>query len=152
MESSWFMHYTKKSCPQPTVSLHRCENLQTAFSVLQQSHRFYQEHYTFESWSKDIGLRTKKGEAEVYILEEDGKAIGTGSIGSEDDTVAVISAVAVIPSCRHRGFGTQITRFLTCRALEKGKTPTLICGYDEVGALYRQIGYVPCGYWGELYL
>ena len=28
----------------------------------------------------------------------------------------------------------------------------LISGYDEVAELYKQIGFVPCGRWGELYL
>ena len=64
----------------------------------------------------------------------------------------VIAAVAVVPEYRHRGLGSRISRFLVKRILEKGKTPRLISGYDEVAELYRQVGFETCGRWGELYL
>ena len=63
-----------------------------------------------------------------------------------------IAAVAVVPEYRHRGLGSRISRFLVKRILEKGKTPRLISGYDEVAELYRQVGFETCGRWGELYL
>jgi predicted GNAT family acetyltransferase len=45
-----------------------------------------------------------------------------------------------------------MSRFLVKRILEKGKTPRLISGYDEVAELYRQVGFETRGRWGELYL
>ena len=60
--------------------------------------------------------------------------------------------MAVIPEFRHKGLGTRISRFLVKRILEKGKTPRLISGYDEVAELYRQVGFETYGRWGELYL
>ena len=89
---------------------------------------------------------------ELYQLEAGGEVVGTGCIGSEDDECGVLAAVAVVPEFRHRGLGSRISRFLVKRILEKGKTPRLISGYDEVAELYRQVGFVPCGRWGELYL
>ena len=126
--------------------------LEDVFAVLQQSHRYYRDHLDFSVWSADLSRRLDKGLGELYQLEVDGKVVGTGSIASEDDQCGVIAAVAVIPEYRHRGLGSQISRFLVRRILEKGKTPRLISGYDEVAELYRQIGFVPCGRWGELYL
>ncbi|MEG1578258.1 MAG: hypothetical protein RR336_05800 [Oscillospiraceae bacterium] len=58
----------------------------------------------------------------------------------------------VRPEYRHRGLGAHMSTFLTNRILEKGKTPRLNSGYDAVAELYRQVGYVTCGRWGELYL
>lgn len=85
-------------------------------------------------------------------MDADGQTVGTGCIVSEDDECGVIAAVAVVPEYRHRGLGTRVTRFLVKRIQEKGKTPRLISGYDEVAELYRQVGFESCGRWGELYL
>lgn len=122
------------------------------FDVLQRSHAYYREHYRFETWSADLEQKLSLGLMELYQLELDGQVVGTGSIGSEDGECGVIAAVAVVPEYRRRGLGSRISRFLVRRIQEKGKTPRLISGYDEVAELYRRIGFAPCGRWGELYL
>lgn len=126
--------------------------LEAVFSVLQQSHEYYRTHLHFETWSADLRRKLDRGLMELYQLEADGKVVGTGCIGSEDDECGVLAAVAVVPEFRHRGLGSRISRFLVKRIQEKGKTPRLISGYDEVAELYRQVGFEPCGRWGELYL
>lgn len=123
-----------------------------AFRVLQQSHEYYRTHLKYEPWIADLDRKLDRGLAELYQLELDGRVVGTGGIASEDDECGVIAAVAVIPEYRHRGLGSRISRFLTGRIQEKGKTPRLISGHDGVAELYRGIGFVPCGRWGELYL
>ena len=122
------------------------------FGVLQRSHAYYRTHLTFETWSDDLRQKRDRGLMELYQLEVDGEVVGTGCIVSEDDECSVIAAVAVVPEYRHRGLGSRISRFLVKRILEKGKTPRLISGYDEVAELYRQVGFETCGRWGELYL
>ena len=87
----------------------------------------------------------------VFHSFRDKKPIGTGMIVSEDERHAVLAAVAVIPDYRHRGIGTEITRYLVNRILEKGKIPCLISGYDAVAELYRQVGFQEEGRWGEWY-
>ena len=126
--------------------------LETVFGVLQRSHAYYRTHLTFETWSDDLRQKRDRGLMELYQLEVDGEVVGTGCIVSEDDECGVIAAVAVVPEYRHRGLGSRISRFLVKRILEKGKTPRLISGYDEVAELYRQVGFETCGRWGELYL
>ena len=126
--------------------------LPKVFDVLQLSHEYYREHLNYDTWSADLNSRLSRGLSELYRLERDGQVIGTGSIASEDDECAVIAAVAVVPEYRHQGLGSEISRFLVRRILEKGKTPRLISGYDEVAELYRKIGFESCGRWGELYL
>ena len=126
--------------------------LQEVFSVLQQSHEYYTTHLKFQPWSQDLMLKLNKGLCEVFLLEHDGKAIGTGSVISEDEAVGAIGAVAVIPAYRGKGFGSFITKYLVNHILEKGKQPVLISGYDEVAKLYRKVGFKETGRWGELYL
>lgn len=150
-ESSYYMVYA--GGPQkPADPDIRPGTPSTVFDVLQQSHEYYRTHLKYESWAADLERKLRMGLMELYQLEQDGKVVGTGSIASEDDECGVIAAVAVIPEYRHLGLGSRISRFLVGRIQEKGKTPRLISGYDEVAELYRKIGFVPCGRWGELYL
>lgn len=150
-ESSYYMVYAggPQAYTDPEI---RPGVLPDMFRVLQQSHEYYRTHLKYEFWAADLERKRDRGLAELYQLELDGKAVGTGSIASEDDECGVVAAVAVIPEYRHRGLGSRISRFLVGRIQQKGKTPRLISGYDEVAELYRKIGFVPCGRWGELYL
>lgn len=150
-ESSYFMVYRGGALHDSYPDIVPGE-LPAAFDVLQRSHEYYRQHLRFETWSADLEQKLGRGLAELYQLVADGQVVGTGSIGSEDDECGVVAAVAVVPEYRRRGLGSRLSSFLTQRILEKGKTPRLISGYDEVAELYRRIGYVPCGRWGELYL
>lgn len=150
-ESSYYMVYAGDPQEHMDPDI-RPGALPDMFRVLQQSHEYYQTHLKYEPWTADLERKRSRGLSELYQLELDGKVVGTGSIASEDDECGVIAAVAVIPEYRRRGLGSRISRFLVGRIQEKGKTPRLISGDDEVAELYRKIGFVPCGRWGELYL
>lgn len=150
-ESSYYMVYLGDA-PEGDFSNIRPGRLEDVFAVLQQSHEYYRTHLTFETWSGELALKLEKGLMELCQLEVDGKVVGTGSIISEDEECGAIAAVAVIPEYRHRGLGSHITRYLMERICQKGKKPRLISGYDEVAELYRQLGFITCGRWGELYL
>lgn len=150
-EGSWFMVYRGDPITMDASDMAPAD-LRNVLDVLQRSHEFYRTHYTFDTWSVDLQKKLDKGLIEVYQLERNGEVIGTGMIGSQDDECATVMSVAVVPEYRHRGLGTYITKFLTARIQQMGKTPRLMPGYDEVAELYRQVGYVECGEWGELYL
>lgn len=126
--------------------------LHEVFSVLQRSHEYYRTHLKFATWAEEIERKRARGLLELYQLEVGGEIVGTGSIASEDEECGVVAAVAVVPEHRHSGLGTRMSGFLAERIREKGKTPRLISGYDEVAALYEKLGFEPCGRWGELYL
>ena len=150
-ESSYYMVYTGGAVEGDFRAMRRGE-LEKVFGVLQRSHEYYRTHLNFDSWSADLRQKLERGLMELYQLTVNGEVIGTGSIASEDDGNACIVAVAVVPEHRHQGWGSYISRFLVQRIQEKGKTPRLISGYDEVAELYRKIGFEACGRWGELYL
>lgn len=150
-ESSYYMVY--RGAPQrgDFPDIHSGDP-RAVFEVLQRSHEYYRTHFVFDSWAADLDRRRSRGLSELYQLEIGGDVVGTGSIASMDDECGVIGAVAVVPEHRHKGLGGYITRFLVQRIQSMGKTPRLVSGYDEVAELYRQIGFAPCGRWGELYL
>lgn len=150
-ESSYYMTYTggKITSSFPDI---KSAYLEDVFGVLQQSHEYYRTHLQFEPWAANLKSCIATGCTEVYQLERDGKPIGTGSIISQDDSHAAIAAVAVIPEYRLQGIGSYITNFLVKQIQQKGKTPCLISGYDEVAELYKKISFETVGRWGELYL
>lgn len=150
-ESSYYMVYQGERLKEEYPDI-VAGDFRAVFNVLQRSHAYYREHYEFGTWSADLKQKLSRGLMELYQLELDGQVVGTGSIGSEDDACGVVAAVAVVPEARRRGLGSRISRFLVQRIQEKGKTPRLISGYDEVAELYRRIGFTDCGRWGELYL
>lgn len=151
LESSWFMVYQGGliAADDPDIMP---GDLREMFGVLQRSHEYYRQHYTYDTWSADIKEKLAKGLVEIYQLVQDGQVVGVGSIGSQDDECGIVGSVAVVPEYRHQGLGMRISAFLTGRVLEMGKTPRLMPGYDEVAELYRKVGYVECGNWGELNL
>ena len=150
-ESSYYMVYRGGAVEEafPDISVGEAEKV---FDVLQRSHEYYRTHLTFDTWADDLHQKWDIGLLELYQLTVDGEVVGTGCIVSEDEECGVIAAVAVVPEHRHKGYGSRISRFLVQRIQEKGKTPRLISGYDEVAELYRKIGFETCGRWGELYL
>lgn len=150
-ESSYYMVYRGAPLQGSFPDIHPGDPC-AVFDVLQRSHEYYRTHFVFDSWAADLNRRLSRGLSELYQLEVDGAVIGTGSVASTDDECGVIGAVAVVPEHRHKGWGSYITRFLVQRIQAMGKTPRLVSGYDEVAELYRQIGFAPCGRWGELYL
>lgn len=150
-DSSYYMEYTGGAVDERFDDI-SAGKLETVFGVLQRSHEYYRTHLTFDRWSDEARQKLERGLMELYQLEADGEVIGTGCIVSEDDECGVIAAVAVVPESRHKGLGSRMSRFLVQRILEKGKTPRLISGYDEVAELYRQVGFETRGRWGELYL
>lgn len=66
--------------------------------------------------------------------------------------VGEIDADRPLTDALQRLLGGCISRFLTGRIQETGKTPRLISGYNDVAELYRRVGFETCGHWGELYL
>lgn len=150
-ESSYYMVYEGPTVEEEFPDILPAQ-LPEVFRVLQESHEYYRTHLNYDVWSADLNSRTEQGFTQVFQLVRDGKVVGTGSIFSQDDTCGVLAAIAVVPEYRHQGLGKYISRFLVSRIQAMGKTPRLISGYDEVAELYKQIGFTPCGRWGELYL
>lgn len=160
VDTSWFMVYDAQGdtygdryfSDKSDRYLIRSGDPETTFAILQASEEYYRMHLHFDPWSRELQMKRDRGLSELYQIYTDGEAVGTGCLVTQDETCGIIGAMAVLPAFRHRGFGSRMTRFLTERILQIGKTPRLVSGYDEVAELYRRCGYVGDGRWGELYL
>ncbi len=76
----------------------------------------------------------------VYILEEEGAAIGTGTVRGNE-----IFRVFVLPEFHHRGFGTLIMRELEGIVSRTSRSVRLDSSLPGYG-LYLKLGYRPVGY------
>lgn len=151
IDSSVYMVYRGEMPPaDPAVRLGTREEV---FDLLQRGHPYFRAHHAdFAPWAEEMARKQELGLAELFVMEAEGQLVGTGSIGAEDDECGVITSVSVVPEFRRRGYGGRITNAVTRRILEKGKTPRMNAGYEEVVRLYRSLGFADCGNWGCLYL
>ena len=154
LESSWFMTCPslREPPPDPLVQFHPDPPLEEVFSLLRASHPFYAVHLDWDRWSAELNLWQEKGLTALFGLYLGEHLAGTGRILSRDDQTGTVGAVAVLPADRGRGYGARLSAFLTRRIQAEGRRAVLMSGYDEVAALYRSIGYVEAGRWGELCL
>jgi GNAT superfamily N-acetyltransferase len=76
----------------------------------------------------------------VYILDEDGQPIGTGTVRGNE-----IIRVFVLPEFHHRGFGTMIMRELEGVVSRTSRSVRLDSSLPGYG-LYLKLGYRPVGY------
>jgi GNAT superfamily N-acetyltransferase len=152
MDGSYFMVYRGTAEQEPETFTMEPGNLREVFDVLWDSNEYYRAHYTYESWAADQAQKLDKGLVELYQYRQDGRVVGVGSITSEDDECGIVGSISVLPAYQHRGYGRAISCYVTQRVLQKGKTPRLMSAYDSVAELYRQVGFEPCGLWGQMWL
>lgn len=154
LDSSFFMRCDAPDFPpkDPALELVADPPPEAVFSILQRSHHYYETHLQFGPWSAELSKWLELGLSELYGWKLDGTWIGTGRLISHDDAAGVVGAIAVLPEYRGRGYGSQITSFLTKRVLDQGRTPILMTGYDAVAALYQKVGFIQTSRWGQLYL
>lgn len=153
IDSSFYMEYPHAEPPVPGCEgIAPTRDARPVFEVLRQSHEYYRTHLEYDPWSQDLEARWRQGVAQTALLTVQGRAVGTSSVISSDDEAGVVAAVAVVPECRGKGYGSALSAWATAKILEAGKKPVLISGRDEVARLYRRLGYRETGRWGELYL
>ncbi len=151
MDSSCFMKYSGEALRAEDPDIVPADP-DTVFSILQGSHPYYREHLRYEPWHRMLTDQIRAGQTDVWQLRVGDAWVGTGALSFRDDECCVLGEIAVLPPYRGRGLGSRITRYLTAKSLALGKTPRLMAGYDEVAEMYRALGFVPTGRWGELFL
>lgn len=57
---------------------------------------------------------------ELYIAFEDGKPVGFAALEKADSRTGYLEKLAVLPDCRHKGYGKKLVDFIFHRAKELG--------------------------------
>lgn len=103
----------------------------------------------FEPFYMDLSYRTRHGAAMSIGIRSGGVLAACALCSSMTERSAVLSAVAVLPRFRHRGFGRSAVAALT-ELLERERI-FLLRADGENEEFYRSMGFVSSGRWAEIH-
>ena len=110
---------TEQNCPKHTAFVTTAERLRT--------------HFTW-------GWR-------MFALYEEERLVGYVSLSEENGTFELHN-LAVLPECRHKGYGRQLLDFCKAKVKEAGGEKIVLSFIEENGVLknwYAKNGFVPTG-------
>ncbi len=104
----------------------------------------------FDSFYVDVSHRMRHGCCRAAGVMADDTVAATAMTTAETETAAVIGAVATLPAYRGRGYASACVTALAAALKREGKRVLLSPKNEAAGRLYRQLGFTPCGEWGEI--
>lgn len=124
-------------------------NLGQVASLLRSSHAFYKNHLIPDLWVKNMRKKNMSGHTLTYQISIAEEVVATASIERGDETTTIISNLAVHPSFRRKGLASILISQLVNQIINDGKIPRLLSGTEEATQLYKKLGFVKEGYWGQ---
>lgn len=104
----------------------------------------------FESWYADVHSRFRHGRCRIAAISREGIVAATAMTTAECEGAALIGAVATLPAFRGQGLASACVQTLTARLLDEGRRVLLSPKNERAAALYRRLGFVPCGSYGSV--
>ena len=125
------------------VKLLTIEELEEQIELLKSIPEFDSASITLES--KKRVFETKTGR--TYICRVDGKIASTASSTAENQSSAMIVAVATKENFKRRGLATDCMIKLCKELLEEGKELCLFYDNPDAGVIYKRLGFEDIGFW-----
>lgn len=88
----------------------------------------------------------------VWLAEAAGEILSTALTNAETSNLAMIGGVYTPLSARGRGLSQRVCSALCAELIDEGKQPTLYWNTPAAGAIYRKLGFQPCGEWRSVWL
>ena len=88
----------------------------------------------------------------LWLAEANGELLSTALTNAETPTLAMIGGVYTPPAARGRGLSQAVCSALCADLIADGKLPILYWGTPAAGAVYRKLGFQPCGEWRSVWL
>ena len=104
----------------------------------------------FDVWYADVSHRWRHSLCRIQGAMQDGQAVSAAMTTAEDDRAAVIGAVATLPEYRGRGYAGEVVCSLAAALQAAGKTVYLSPKNEHARNLYRRLGFIPCGRYGQV--
>lgn len=127
-------------------------NLTDVFHCIKTASPHFGSRVHYETWLSDTSYKVRHHLAYVIAIQEADAILSTGGLYAIGTHHAVLSSLATHPEHRKKGYATHIVKALVQKSLECNKTPTLFCGSDALVPFYENLGFTPCGIWGNLSL
>ncbi len=88
----------------------------------------------------------------LWLAAADGELLSSALTNAETPTLAMIGGVYTPPAARGRGLSQAVCSALCADLIADGKQPILYWGNPAAGAVYRKLGFQPCGKWRSVWL
>ena len=106
------------------------------------------EHMTRTAAAVERPLRDTR----LWLAEADGQVLATALTNAETSNLAMIGGVYTPVTARGRGLSQAVCSALCADLLADGKQPILYWSTPAAGAVYRKLGFRPCGQWRSVWL
>lgn len=132
----------------PPFRILPCDNLGRLFQVICQGYPYFREHAHRESWMSSLFARRRVGGALAAELWVEDRPVGSGILKlSPLAPMAEVGTISTVPEYQGRGLGSQMVAYLSQKAWELGKQPSLDCAEPSLVPFYRRLGYQPSFPW-----
>jgi len=88
----------------------------------------------------------------LWFAEANGEVLSTALTNAETNNLAMIGGVYTPSSARGRGLSQKVCSALCAELINEGKQPVLYWSTPAAGAIYRKLGFQPCGQWRSVWL
>lgn len=106
------------------------------------------EHMTRTAAAVERPLRDTR----LWLAEADGQILSAALTNAETSNLAMIGGVYTPPIARGRGLSQAVCSALCADLFAEGKQPILYWSTPAAGAVYRKLGFQPCGQWRSVWL
>lgn len=105
----------------------------------------------FDVWYADVHHRLRRGRFGAAAVQREGRAVSCALVSAQTDRAVLLGGVATAPQVRGKGFASACVTALTCAEQAAGREVYISPKNEPAAALYRRLGFVPCGCWGIVY-
>lgn len=102
----------------------------------------------FDVWYADVHHRHRHGVFRAAAVMEEGQARSCALVSAQTDSATLLGGVATLPEARGHGYASACVTALTHAEQASGRAVYISPKNEGAAALYRRLGFVPCGTWG----
>ncbi len=127
-------------------------NIKEAYELIKKAADKYFTPPAFENFYVDINHKLRHGTMRLLGLYENTSLAAVAMTVAESNTGAVIGAVACLPQCRSRGYGTYLVNYLTNILVDEGKNVFVHRAENANKAFYDNLEFNRYDSWYEYHL
>lgn len=102
----------------------------------------------FDVWYADVHHRYRRDRFRAVAVMEGRQALSCALVSAQTDSATLLGGVATLPKARGHGYASACVTALTHAEQAAGRAVYISPKNAGAAALYRRLGFVPCGTWG----
>ncbi len=94
-----------------------------------------------ELWYLHMVRSVIRGQATLFTLYKDGKAVSTATVRGRGENAGAITGVATLPEYRGKGYASYLTALCSNMLLDEQREPWLVPANPKVEKMYKKLGF-----------